>query len=205
LKISVGRKKEASKTSRLEKQFIGLLTEYLRIKRTAYQLETSNVASFRFRTDVLGKCGDASCRVGIFAKTIVFMVRTGIPAPEPDCMKCLVGYTSAVNSLYCRDWNRFTGRVWFHTGVIVYQLIHLCGGRDAVDQALVRELINTAIREVRRFHETVQESGFLAHCEEVHQKWFLHEAGEAHGNRQSSFKNKIQDKCKSAGTSPSRE
>jgi hypothetical protein len=202
LRIIVGKKKESAKTSRLERQFIGLLMEHLRVKRTAYQLETSNVVSFQFRTDVLGKYGDASCRVGIFAKTIVFIVKTGIPSPEPDCMRCLNSYTTAVNSLYCRDWNRFTGRVWFHTGAMVYQLIHLCGRNDSVDQSLVRELINTAIREVRLFHEAVQESGFLKHCEEVHQKWLCREGAEMRENRQCSVKKDIQDKSHPARTSP---
>jgi hypothetical protein len=203
LRISVGKKKESTKTSKLERQFIGLLTEHLRVKRTVYQVETSNVVSFQFRTDVLGKCGNATCRVGIFAKTIVFMVRTGIPSPEPDCMKCLNSYTTAVNSLYCRDWDRVIGRVWFHTGVMIYQLIHLCGRRDAVDQALVRELINTAIREVRRFHEAAQESGFLEHCEEVHQKRLRNNGTEKSENRKSPVAEKdLQDKSHSGGTSP---
>jgi hypothetical protein len=203
LRISVGKKKESTKTSRLERQFIGLLMEHLRVKRTAYQMETTNVLSFQFRTDVLGKCGNATCRVGIYAKTIVFMVRTGIPSPEPDCMKCLNSYMAAVNSLYYRDWDRVIGRVWFHTGAMVYQLIHLCGRRDAVDYALVRELINTAIREVRRFHEAVQESGFLEHCEEVHQKRFRNNGTEKSGNRNCSIVAKdLQDKGHPAGTSP---
>lgn len=203
MRIRVGKKKESAKTSRLERQFIGLLTEHLRVKRTSHQVETSNVVSFQFRTDVLGRCGDSSCRVGIFAKTIVFMVRTEIPSPEPDCMKCLNSYMTAVNSLYNRDWDLVIGRVWFHTGVMVYQLIHLCGKRDAVDQALVRELINTAIREVRRFHEAVQESGFLEHCEEVHQKRFRHNGTEKSGTRNSSVVEKdLQDKSHPAGTSP---
>ena len=170
MRIGLGKKKETTKTSMLERQFIALLTEHLRVKKTMYQVETSNVLSFQFRTDVLGRCGDASCRVGIFAKSIVFTVRTGIPSPEPDCMKCLNSYTTAVNSLYSGDWNRFIGRGWFYAGAMVYQLIHICGRRDAIDQPLVRELINTAITEVRRFHEAVQESGFLEHYEESHQK-----------------------------------
>ena len=182
----MGKQKEpTTKTSGLEKQFMGLLTEYLRVKRTVYQVETSNILSFQFHTDVMGKCGDASCRAGIFAKTIVFMVRTGIPAPEPDCMKCLNSYTAAVNSLYCGEWNRFMGRVWFYAGAMVYQLIHICGRRDAIDQALVRELINTAITEVRRFHEAAQESGFLEHYEEMHIKQICREETETRGKRSS--------------------
>lgn len=200
MKTSVGKKKESNKASRLEKLFMGLLTERLRIKRTAYNLENSNVASFRFHTDVLGKWGDASCRVGIFAKTIVFMVRTGIPAPEPDCIKCLTGYTTAVNSLYCREWNRFMGRIWFHSGSMVYQLIHLCGGRKEVDRVFVRELLNTAIMEVRRFHEAVQESGFLGHCKEAHHKSILQAAEGLCAGRRGSVQNNLQDAGKPIGT-----
>lgn len=170
LRTSIGKVKEISKTSRLEKQFVGLLAERLRAKKIPYQFESANLLTFTFRTDVLGKCGQSACRAGIFAKTVIFMVKTGIPSPDPGCLKCMNGYVSAVNTLYGRNKNRFMGRLWFHGGTMVYQMVHLCGRIDAVDRILVRELLNTAVKGVRRFHEALEESGYLEHYEEVHQK-----------------------------------
>jgi hypothetical protein len=170
LLTSIGKVQETSKLSRLEKQFVAFLAERLRANKIPYQLGSANLLIFTFRTDVLGKCGQSECRAGIFAKTVIFMVKTGIPSPYPDCSKCTNGYVSAVNALYGRTKDRFMGRVWFHGGAMVYEMVYLCGRIDAVDRFLVRDLLNTAVNGVRRFLEELEESGYLEHYKEVHLK-----------------------------------
>lgn len=168
MRVTIGRNKVITKAGRLEKRFIGVLTAQLRAKKILYQVEDPNVVSFMFRTDVMGKCGKASCRVGMFAKTIVFMVKIGIPSPNPECMKCVSDYAMLVNNLYSRDSNQFIGRVWFHNAKMVYQLIHLCRKNDSIDQVFMRDMINTTVKEVRWFHEALEESGLLEHFGEAH-------------------------------------
>jgi hypothetical protein len=150
--------------SRLERQFIGLLTEQLRIKKLVYQSENPNEVSFTFRTDVLGKYGTALCRAGIFAKTVVFSVELGIPSPDTACHRCVCDHALMLNRLYDMEKNRFIGRVSFHSGRMLYKLIQLCSKNASLDQVLVRHLFNTMVKEVRRVHEAMEESGLLGRC-----------------------------------------
>jgi len=164
LKLSIGRSRETAKISRLERLFIGLLTEHLRIKKLVYRSESPNEVSFMFRTDVLGNYGKASCRAGIFAKTVVFKVELGISAPDPACCQCVSEHALMLNRLYALEKNRFIGRVSFHSGRMVYKLIQLCSRNASIDQVLVRDLFNTTVKEVRRVHEAMEESGLLGKC-----------------------------------------